>query len=71
MCMYVYMYMYTPVQLMRPGIGQNMSCAISDWLTSRPGGCSQPRELWFTDIHALVGAPIYMYIPRMQCVLAT
>ena len=25
---------------------------VHDWLisTSRPGGCSQPRELWFTDI---------------------
>ena len=21
-----------------------------DWLTSRPKGCSQPRELWFFDI---------------------
>ena len=31
-------------------IGQNTSCALSDWLTSRPGGCSQPRELWFSGI---------------------
>ena len=23
---------------------------MSDWLTSRPGACSQPRELWFNDI---------------------
>ena len=27
-----------------------MSCALSDWLTCRPEGCSQPRELWFSDI---------------------
>ena len=27
----------TPAQLMRPGIGQNASCAMSGWLTSRPG----------------------------------
>ena len=26
------------------------SCALSDWLTCRPEGCSQPRELWFSDI---------------------
>ena len=26
------------------------SCASGDWLTSRPKGCSQPRELWFFDI---------------------
>ena len=35
---------------MRPGIGRNVSCASGDWLTSRPKGCSQPRELWFFDI---------------------
>ena len=46
----------TPAQLMRPGIGRNASCAMSDWLTSRPGGCLQPRELWFTDFL------MYMYI---------
>ena len=40
----------TPAQLMRPGIGQNVSCTMSDWLTSRPDGCSQPRELWFSHI---------------------
>ena len=39
-----------PAQLMRPGIGRNASCASGDWLTSRPKGCSQPRELWFFDI---------------------
>ena len=27
-----------------------------DWLTFRPKGCSQPRELWFFDIL------MYMYI---------
>ena len=43
---------------MRPGIGRNASCALSDWLTSRPGGCSQPRELWFSDILMSV----YMYV---------
>ena len=25
-------------------------CTSGDWLTSRPKGCSQPRELWFFDI---------------------
>ena len=35
---------------MRPGIGRNASCASGDWLTSRPKGCSQPRQLWFFDI---------------------
>ena len=40
----------TPAQLMRPGIGRNASCATDDWLTSRPMGCSQPRESWFFDI---------------------
>jgi hypothetical protein len=37
-------------QLMRPGIGRNASCALGDCSTSRPKGCSQPRELWFVDI---------------------
>ena len=32
------------------------TCASGDWLTSRPKGCSQPRELWFFDIL------MYMYI---------
>ena len=31
---------------------------MSDWLTSRPGGCSQTRELWFTDILMY----IYIYL---------
>ena len=35
------------VQLMRPGIGRNVSCTFGDCLTSRPEGCSQPWELWF------------------------
>ena len=25
------------------GIARSASCATSDWLTSTPGGCSQPR----------------------------
>ncbi len=29
---------------MRPGIGRNASCASGDCLTSRPKGCSRPRE---------------------------
>ena len=33
---------------MRPGIGQNASCALGDYLTSRPKGCSRPRELWLS-----------------------
>ena len=37
----------TPAQLMRPGIGWNVSCTLGDCLTSRPEGRSQPRELWF------------------------
>ena len=36
-------------QLMRPGIGRNVPCAMSNWLTSSPGDCSQPRESWFSD----------------------
>ena len=27
---------------------QNTSCTLGDCLTSRPEGCSQPRELWFS-----------------------
>ena len=38
----------TPTQLMRPGIGQNVSYALGDCLTSRPEGHLQPRELWFS-----------------------
>jgi len=38
----------TPTQLMRPGIGQNVSYALGDCLTSRPEGRLQPRELWFS-----------------------
>ena len=38
------------MQLMRPGIGRNASCASGDLLTSSPKGCSQPKELWFFDI---------------------
>ena len=38
----------TPAQLMRPGIGQNASCAVGDCLTSRPKGRLRPRELWFS-----------------------
>ena len=34
----------TPAQLMRPAIGQNVTCTC---LTSGPEGCSQPKELWF------------------------
>ena len=29
-------------------------CASGDWLTSRPKGCSQPRELWFFDVASLL-----------------
>ena len=40
---------------MRPGIGQNTSCALGDinivWLL--------PRELWFSDVH--------MYVSNMMC----
>jgi len=54
----------TPVQLVhseqvRPGIGQNESCALDDCSTSRPEGHSQPRELW-----------IYSYT-RLQCMAST
>ena len=45
----------TPVQLMRPGIGQNMSCTLGDCLTSRLEGCLQPRKLWFSMyVHVLI-----------------
>ena len=29
---------------------QSRTRASGDWLTSRPKGCLQPRELWFFDI---------------------
>ena len=32
------LYVCTPAQLMRPGVGRNASCALSDWLTSRLSG---------------------------------
>ena len=56
----------TPVQLMRPGIGQNTSCALGDCLTSRPKGCSRPRELWFSIYSCAcctctVHVHVYMY----------
>ena len=40
----------TQVQLMRPCIGQNVSCALGDCLTStcRPKGHLRPWELWFS-----------------------
>ena len=31
-------------------VNMYMSCTSGDWLTSRPKGCLQPRELWFFDI---------------------
>ena len=34
--------------LCRPGIGRNASCTSGDCLTSRPKGCSRPRELQFS-----------------------
>ena len=36
------------LQLMRPSIGPNVSCALGDCFTCRPKGHSQPRELWFS-----------------------
>ena len=49
-------------QLMRPGIGQNASCAAGDWLTSRPKGCSRPRELWFFDILMYIYMHVYIHV---------
>jgi len=49
---------------MRPGIGQNTSCASGACLTSRPKGRSQPRELWFSIyscIHTTETAHMHMY----------
>ena len=43
----------TCVLLMRPGIGQNVPCALSDCLTSGTEGCLWPRELWLL---------IFMYV---------
>ena len=37
---------FSPVRI---ALDLNVSCALGDWLTPRPGGCSQPGELWFTD----------------------
>jgi len=45
---YPHFCMVTPVQLMRPGIGWDTSCALGDCLRSRPKGRSQPRKLWFS-----------------------
>ena len=39
----IHVHVHVHVQLMRC---RNASCTLSDWLTSRPGGCSQPRELY-------------------------
>ena len=39
-----------------------MYCASGDWLTSRPKGCSQPRELWFFDILMYMHTTMYMYV---------
>ena len=36
------------VHVCRSCIGQNVSCASGDCLTSRPKGRSRPRELWFS-----------------------
>ena len=38
----------TPVQLMRLGIGQNVSCTLGDCFASRSEACSRPRELWLS-----------------------
>ena len=45
---------------MRPGIGQNASCALGDCSTSRPEGCSWPRELWFS-IYSCTILMCYLY----------
>ena len=41
---------------MTPGIGRNASCALGDYLTSRPEGRSRPRELWFSIYLCLLSA---------------
>ena len=46
----------TPAQLMRPGIGQDVSYILGDFLSSRPEGRSRPRELWFS-VHACTSCP--------------
>ena len=63
-----YMYMYM-AQLMRPGIGRNVSCAVGDCLTSRPKGRSGPQELWFsiyscmlTHVPTCTYTCMYMYV---------
>ena len=48
----------------------NASCALGDCLTSRPEGCSQPRELWFS-IYSCTWASgsvqVYMYVCFTIC----
>ena len=79
------MYMTTSVIPVSPLIGEDgfgctahlfnfitYNCASGDWLTSRPKGCSQPRELWFFDIlmyiHVHVYVDHYLFIPQLfQC----
>ena len=53
--------------------------ALGDCLTSRPKGCSQPRELWFVDIfmymyihvpvHVHVGQLLYMYMHMYNIII--
>ena len=52
----------TPAQLMRPGIGQNVSCTLGDCLTSRPEGHSWPRELWFSIYSCPSPSPSPMHV---------
>ena len=47
----IHVHVHVHVQLMRC---RNASCTLSDWFTSRPGGCSQPRELYnYPHVHVV------------------
>ena len=40
----------------------SFSCAVGDCLTSRPKGCSRPRELWFSIYSCTMACTIHMQI---------
>ena len=60
-----------PVQLMRPGIGQNTFCTLGDCVTSRPEGRLWPRKLWFSIYScASAGLSLLHTQPvRVQCTI--
>ena len=45
---------------------RNVSCASGDCLTSRPKGCSRPRELWFS-IYSCISTTIFLTSFLLLC----